>query len=234
MSAASARPPRVGPERCRAKWVTIILFLLPALALYVVFVLFPIVQAAHYSLYKWNGLQPLTDFIGLKNYETALNSDIFRAAVVEQPAHHRPVADAPDPVLAAAGRAAQPALPRPGDLPADLLPAVRPVRGDHGHRLQPAAPAGRARRHEPSRRRPGRPRPGLARRHQLRDAHPVRDHLVEVLRVPHDPAAGRACRASRARSRRPPSSTEPAAGRRSATSPCRSSVRRCGSRSSCR
>ena len=67
--------------RRTAKWATIALFLLPALALYLVFVLVPIVQAAHFSLYKWNGLQPLTDFIGLKNYQTALASDTFRTAV---------------------------------------------------------------------------------------------------------------------------------------------------------
>jgi ABC-type sugar transport systems, permease components len=79
MSATSARP-RVGWKRS-TKWVTISLFLLPALVLYLLFVLFPVVQAAYYSLYKWNGLQPLTDFIGLKNYETALNSDTFRTAV---------------------------------------------------------------------------------------------------------------------------------------------------------
>ena len=52
----------------RAKWLTIALFLLPALALYLVFVLLPIIQAAHFSLYKWNGLAPLDDFVGLKNY----------------------------------------------------------------------------------------------------------------------------------------------------------------------
>lgn len=79
MSATSARQ-RVG-WRLPTKWVTILLFLLPALALYVLFVLFPVIQAALYSLYKWNGLQPLTDFVGLKNYGTALNSNIFRAAV---------------------------------------------------------------------------------------------------------------------------------------------------------
>jgi raffinose/stachyose/melibiose transport system permease protein len=61
--------------------VTIGLFLAPALSLYGLFVLFPIVQAAHYSLYRWNGLQPLTDFIGLKNYVTAFNSTSFTAAV---------------------------------------------------------------------------------------------------------------------------------------------------------
>jgi raffinose/stachyose/melibiose transport system permease protein len=67
--------------RLREKWLTIVLFLLPALALYLTFVLFPIVQAAHFSLFKWNGLQPLTDFVGLKNYQVALGSATFTSAV---------------------------------------------------------------------------------------------------------------------------------------------------------
>ena len=49
--------------------MAIALFLLPALVLYAIFVLFPIVQAVRYSFFKWNGLTPLTDFIGLKNYQ---------------------------------------------------------------------------------------------------------------------------------------------------------------------
>ncbi len=68
-------------SRRRAKWLTVVLFVAPALALYLLFVLFPIVQAAHYSLFKWNGLQPLTDFIGLKNYQVALANNAFRSAV---------------------------------------------------------------------------------------------------------------------------------------------------------
>ena len=71
---------RMGP-RITAKWATIILFVLPALLLYVVFVLFPIVQAALYSLFKWNGLEPLTNFIGLQNYITAFANATFRTAV---------------------------------------------------------------------------------------------------------------------------------------------------------
>ena len=63
------------------RWVTIGMFLLPALALYVVFVLLPVVQAAYYSLFKWNGLTPLTDFVGLKNYQTAVSSDSFTTSV---------------------------------------------------------------------------------------------------------------------------------------------------------
>jgi raffinose/stachyose/melibiose transport system permease protein len=79
MSATSARP-RAG-FAIPTKWVTIFLFLLPGLALYLLFVLFPVVQAVHYSLYRWNGLQPLTDFIGLDNYTTAFNSDAFHTAI---------------------------------------------------------------------------------------------------------------------------------------------------------
>jgi raffinose/stachyose/melibiose transport system permease protein len=79
MTAASA-PRRTG-WRPPTRLVTIALFLLPALALYLVFVLVPVIQAAHYSLYKWNGLQPLTDFIGLKNYEVALSNKTFQTAI---------------------------------------------------------------------------------------------------------------------------------------------------------
>jgi raffinose/stachyose/melibiose transport system permease protein len=53
------------------------LFMLPALALYAVFVLFPIVQAARYSLYDWNGLGPLDDFVGLANFARALGDRVF-------------------------------------------------------------------------------------------------------------------------------------------------------------
>ena len=48
--------------------------------LYAVFVLVPIVQAAHFSLYKWNGLRPLTDFVGLANFQRALADPIFQMA----------------------------------------------------------------------------------------------------------------------------------------------------------
>ena len=69
-----------GP-RLSGKWLTISLFLAPALVVYLVFVIIPIIQAAHFSLYKWNGLGPLEDFIGLANYQVALASDVFWQAV---------------------------------------------------------------------------------------------------------------------------------------------------------
>jgi raffinose/stachyose/melibiose transport system permease protein len=57
------------------------LFMLPALALYGLFVLFPIIQAARYSLYDWNGLEPLDQFVGLANFERALSDPTFLGAV---------------------------------------------------------------------------------------------------------------------------------------------------------
>jgi raffinose/stachyose/melibiose transport system permease protein len=78
ISRATRRRP--GP-RTRTRWLTIALFVLPALILYAIFVLLPIVQAMQYSLYKWNGLTPLTDFVGLENYVTAVNSRSFTISV---------------------------------------------------------------------------------------------------------------------------------------------------------
>ena len=84
MTSATARPQteRTRTRRPRStRWATVSLFLVPALILYLLFVFVPVIQAIHYSLFKWNGLQPLTDFVGIKNYVTAFNSDIFRNGV---------------------------------------------------------------------------------------------------------------------------------------------------------
>jgi raffinose/stachyose/melibiose transport system permease protein len=77
---AISRPSRLRPT-VPTKWLTIGLFLLPAIVLYVVFVLMPIVQAMQYSLYKWNGLTPLTDFVGLQNYVTAFGNETFTTSI---------------------------------------------------------------------------------------------------------------------------------------------------------
>ena len=65
----------------RRKWLTIGLFVLPALVLYGVFVILPVLQAMQYSLFKWNGLEPLTNFVGLQNYVTAVTNKVFTTSV---------------------------------------------------------------------------------------------------------------------------------------------------------
>src|SRR3954467_11984749 len=62
------------------RWLTIGAFLLPAAVVYSLFVLFPLIQAGYYGLYKWNGLGPLEDYVGLDNFRRVLNDEIFRKA----------------------------------------------------------------------------------------------------------------------------------------------------------
>jgi raffinose/stachyose/melibiose transport system permease protein len=63
------------------RWSAVALFVLPALGLYLLFVLLPIAQAGFYSLFDWNGLKPLSDFVGLANYQKALADPVFHGAV---------------------------------------------------------------------------------------------------------------------------------------------------------
>jgi raffinose/stachyose/melibiose transport system permease protein len=61
----------------RRKRLEIALFTGPALIVYVVFVLLPIGFAVYYSLFKWNGIEPLTNYIGLNNYQRAFTDPVF-------------------------------------------------------------------------------------------------------------------------------------------------------------
>ena len=72
---------RARRERARRKWVSIALFLLPALVLYCLLVIAPVFQAIHYSGYKWSGLGALDDFVGLRNFKTAFQDPVFTGAL---------------------------------------------------------------------------------------------------------------------------------------------------------
>jgi raffinose/stachyose/melibiose transport system permease protein len=75
----ATRPAR---HRGRRQWFELAFLLGPALVLFVGFVLVPIGVAAYYSLHKWNGFGPVTDFIGLENYRRALTDDVFQHAIL--------------------------------------------------------------------------------------------------------------------------------------------------------
>jgi raffinose/stachyose/melibiose transport system permease protein len=72
------RRPRRGGVRQRLE---IALFTGPALIVFLGFVILPVVLAAYYSLFNWNGLGPLERFIGFDNYIRALNDPAFLRAI---------------------------------------------------------------------------------------------------------------------------------------------------------
>ncbi|MEX1019340.1 MAG: sugar ABC transporter permease [Litorilinea sp.] len=61
----------------RNKYRLIIPFLLPSVALYVTFVLYPYFQAMYISLTRWRGLSPNAEFIGLENFQRMVTDDRF-------------------------------------------------------------------------------------------------------------------------------------------------------------
>ncbi len=66
----------------RAKdYVTIALFLLPAIILFILFLIYPIIRSAYYSAYNWNGLGPATKFVGLGNFKLILTDKVFIKAI---------------------------------------------------------------------------------------------------------------------------------------------------------
>ena len=77
-SAAGPTPvppaPHARRKDTRRKWAEIAIFVGPALAIFLTFVVFPMVRAAQYSMYKWDSRQPfeLAEFIWFDNYTRAL------------------------------------------------------------------------------------------------------------------------------------------------------------------
>lgn len=59
----------------------IIGFLAPALIIYLLFVIYPITQGIRYSGYDWNGLRPLTDWVGFGNFRKVLADPVFIGAM---------------------------------------------------------------------------------------------------------------------------------------------------------
>ena len=51
------------------KYLPSYLFILPALVLYAIFVLYPFLSTIHLSMTDWDGAQPVKRFIGLENYQ---------------------------------------------------------------------------------------------------------------------------------------------------------------------
>lgn len=65
----------------RKKSLTILLFLFVALAVYSVFIIYPIFTTFFYSFYDWNGIEEDKTFVGFQNYSTLLQDPTFWLAL---------------------------------------------------------------------------------------------------------------------------------------------------------
>lgn len=57
------------------------IFLLPALLIYSIFIIYPIFSTAYNSMFSWTGLNNIKTFIGLDNYKVLLQDEAFSQAI---------------------------------------------------------------------------------------------------------------------------------------------------------
>lgn len=81
MSSAPAGRPRTKPVADVRKRVEIALLAGPATIMFVGFVILPVVLAAYYGFYKWQGYGTPTDFVGLDNYKIIFTDPDFRGVL---------------------------------------------------------------------------------------------------------------------------------------------------------
>lgn len=65
----------------RERLYTNIAFLLPAFLLMAIFIVYPILQSFYLSLFRWNGIDPVKEFIGLQNWVNLLGDSVFHNAL---------------------------------------------------------------------------------------------------------------------------------------------------------
>jgi len=87
VTAAEAVPPPSPPAlraTRSARWgarFEIALLVGPALVVFLAFVIFPVVMAAYYGFFSWQGYGAPTDFVGLRNYLTIVQDPTFQEAL---------------------------------------------------------------------------------------------------------------------------------------------------------
>lgn len=63
-------------------WATLVVFLPPALLVFTIFVILPVIEAGWYSFFNWDGYGRPEKFIGLKNYGWLFGAPAFQRALV--------------------------------------------------------------------------------------------------------------------------------------------------------
>ena len=77
-----ASPARTRRPRDWRMALEVIGFTAPALVLFFMFIVGPMIRAVEFSFFRWKGFGPLVDFVGLKNYVSVLTNDVFIGALL--------------------------------------------------------------------------------------------------------------------------------------------------------
>lgn len=79
----SAAPPSAARHgrRKRTTWRLVLLFVGPSLALYLAFMIVPLLGTARLSLHSWDGFSPTQDFVGLDNFARLIGDRRFHTAL---------------------------------------------------------------------------------------------------------------------------------------------------------
>lgn len=77
MRVSVVRKDKTAMFKKRYRQVVAFWFLLPALALYGVFFIYPFLYSLRLSFYKWNMISPNKTFVGLSNYARLLQSEVY-------------------------------------------------------------------------------------------------------------------------------------------------------------
>ena len=74
-------PPRRRPRSTWGARAEIAVLVGPALVVFLAFVIFPVIMAAYYGFFSWQGYGPPTDFVGFRNYITIIQDPTFQQAL---------------------------------------------------------------------------------------------------------------------------------------------------------
>lgn len=58
-----------------------LIYLLPALAFYVIFLVYPIISSFQLSFFSWDGINGIKKFVGMMNYRDIFTDDIFKDTI---------------------------------------------------------------------------------------------------------------------------------------------------------
>ena len=73
-------PPKNGKMRKIWEKIRPFIYLLPAIVIFALFVIYPICYNVYLSFYEWNMVSPTKDYVGINNYTKFLSSTLFKQA----------------------------------------------------------------------------------------------------------------------------------------------------------